>query len=178
MRVDDPLWDVRLDNYRYNDYYFFMVDSVEMKTRARRGTASRQEAFINILRTADALESRLAATLKDSGLSPTQYNVLRILRGAQPEGLACREIGERMITRDPDITRLIDRLERVGFVSRSRELKDRRVVIVKITSTGLRVLKALDSVISAFHDEVLGHMSEKELSELTSLLEASRSRAA
>lgn len=83
------------------------------------------EAFVNIQRMADALMQGVAAALKPMGLSPTQYNVLRILRGAEPNGLACREIADRMITRDPDITRLLDRLEDRALVARSRDRADR-----------------------------------------------------
>ena len=82
------------------------------------------EAFVNIQRTADALMQGLATALKPTGLSPTQYNVLRILRGAEPDGLACREIADRMITRDPDITRLLDRMENHGWITRQRQQED------------------------------------------------------
>jgi DNA-binding MarR family transcriptional regulator len=87
-----------------------------------------QEAVLNVLRTADVLLQRITAVLKPFKLSPSQYNVLRILRGAGPEGLACREIGERMITSDPEITRLLDRLEARGLLTRTRDQKDRRVI--------------------------------------------------
>jgi DNA-binding MarR family transcriptional regulator len=99
-----------------------------------------QEAVLNVLRTADVLQQRLAAALKPFKLSHSQYNVLRILRGAGPKGLACREISERMITRDPDITRLLDRLEARGLLTRTRAQKDRRVVTARITSEGQRLL--------------------------------------
>ena len=95
-----------------------------------------QEAFLNIQRTADALMRGLEELLKPSGLTQTQYNVLRILRGAKPDGLLCRELSERMVTRDPDITRLLDRLERRGLISRLRDRKDRRALTVRITAAG------------------------------------------
>src|SRR3954467_10234095 len=100
-----------------------------------------QEVFLNVLRTADVLTYRLEAFLKPFGLSPTQYNVLRILRGAGDEGLACGRIAERMITRDPDITRLLDRLEKRNLIRRARQTDDRRVVKGFITAEGSALLK-------------------------------------
>lgn len=132
------------------------------------------EAFVNIQRTADALMQGLAATLKPAGLSPTQYNVLRILRGAGPEGLACREIGERMITRDPDVTRLLDRLEERGLVARSRGAEDRRVIFTRITEVGLEILARLDAPIAALHARQLRHLGPERLRTLIGLLEAAR----
>src|SRR6266853_5071401 len=90
-------------------------------------TSREAEAYLSLLRTADALQTRVEAKLKEFGLTGTQYNALRILRGAGPEGLPCSEIGERMITHDPDITRLLNRLEDRGFVGRSRAKHDRRI---------------------------------------------------
>ena len=136
------------------------------------------EAFVNIQRTADALMQGVAAALKPMGLSPTQYNVLRILRGADPDGLACREIADRMITRDPDITRLLDRLEDRGMVARSREREDRRVITTRITGKGLRLLKDLDGPIEALHMEQMGHLGSRKLRSLINLLEAARIKAA
>src|ERR1035438_5192727 len=107
-------------------------------------TSREQEAYLSLLRTADALQAQVEARLKEFGLTGTQYNALRILRGAGPEGLPCREIGERMITRDPDITRLLNRLEDRGFVERTRARHDRRVIYGKITAAGLKLLRDLD----------------------------------
>ena len=134
------------------------------------------EAFVNLLRTADALMQGVAATLKPSGLSPAQYNVLRVLRGAGPDGLACREIGERMITKDPDITRLLDRLEERDLISRSRDRADRRVITTRITDKGLRMLKELDKPIEELHVKQLGHLGEQRLRSLVDLLEVARAR--
>src|SRR5713226_6186305 len=103
-------------------------------------TSLEEEAFVALMRTADQLAWRGAEMLKQHGLSPTQYNALRILRGAGAKGLACSEIGERMINRDPDITRLVDRLERRGLVQRSRDKRDRRVITTRITGAGLELL--------------------------------------
>src|SRR5918992_748846 len=107
-----------------------------------------EEAFLNLQRTGDALLHGLEAALKPVGLSPSQYNVLRILRGAEAEGLACREVAERMVTRDPDITRLLDRLEARGLVIRARDREDRRVITVRITPEGLRLLQELDAPVA------------------------------
>src|SRR5580698_1466799 len=89
-----------------------------------------EDAFLDLLRTTEMLSRPLALVLKTEDLSPTQYNVLRILRGA-PDGLTCGEVSNRMITRDPDITRLLDRLEKRHLVSRCRETKDRRMVLTR-----------------------------------------------
>jgi DNA-binding MarR family transcriptional regulator len=132
------------------------------------------EAFVNLLRTADVLMQGVAATLKPAGLSPAQYNVLRILRGAGPDGLACREIGERMITKDPDITRLLDRLAERELISRSRDRADRRIITTRVTEKGLRILKDLDKPIEELHVRQLGHLGERRLRSLVGLLEAAR----
>jgi DNA-binding MarR family transcriptional regulator len=129
-----------------------------------------------VLRTADALMQGIAAVLKPLKLSHSQYNVLRILRGAEPEGLACREISERMITHDPDITRLLDRLEARGLVARTRDQKDRRVVMAHITADGLGVLAQLDEPIAEVDRRQLEHLGERRLRLLIELLEACRER--
>ncbi len=120
------------------------------------------------------LSRGLIAVLKAEDLSATQYNVLRILRGA-PEGLPCGEIASRMITRDPDITRLLDRLEKRGLISRSRETKDRRMVMARITPHGLKLLGRLDEPVQETHRKQLGHLGRDRLRALTELL---HSRAA
>src|SRR6202165_4101141 len=107
-------------------------------------TSREQEAYLALLRTADALQTQVEARLKEFGLTGTQYNALRILRGAGAEGLPCSEIGERMITRDPDITRLLDRLQKRGLVERSRGKQDRRVIYGKITPAGSKLLREMD----------------------------------
>ena len=137
-----------------------------------------QAAVLNLARTWDVLAAEIDETLKPSGLSRTQYNVLRILRGADQagEGLACGEIAERMITRDPDITRLLDRLEKRKLVSRCREKNDRRVVCVRITEAGLKLLAPLDDVVLAAHRTQLGHVGEDKLKQLIELLELARER--
>jgi DNA-binding MarR family transcriptional regulator len=125
------------------------------------------------MRTTDMLSRGLIQVLKVEDLSATQYNVLRILRGS-PEGLACGEIGSRMITRDPDITRLLDRLEKRALISRRRETTDRRTVIAQITSEGLKLLARLDEPVQEGHRKQLGHLGRERLKALTELLYAAR----
>lgn len=132
------------------------------------------EAFLELLRTADVLGQGLVATLKPYGLSLNQYNVLRILRGAGPGGLPCGQIAERMLTRDPDMTRLLDRLEGRGLVGRCRGQDDRRVVLTRITGQGMKVLADLDEPVRKRHEEQLGHLSAAKLRTLIELLEAAR----
>ena len=133
-----------------------------------------QEAFLAIQRTADELQSRAAEVLKPFGISPTQFNVLRILRGAESKGYKCGEIGDRMVKRDPDITRLLDRMERSGLISRSRDVRDRRVVVTRITQKGLDLLRKLDRPIDDFGRELLGHVGERRLKVLVKLLDQAR----
>ena len=140
----------------------------------RRGAAGAEEAaFLDLLRTTDMLSRALVRVLKTEGLSSTQYNVLRILRGAG-EKIPCGEIARRMITRDPDITRLLDRLEQRRLISRGRESKDRRMVMARITGDGLKVLARLDGPIEATHRRQLGHLGKERLRALTNLLGAAR----
>lgn len=136
-----------------------------------------EELFLNILRSSDLLQRRIGEVLKASELSSTQYNVLRILRGAGSEGLACGEISNRMVTRDPDITRLLDRLEKRGLVARSREKEDRRVVTARITQAGLDLLKKLDEPVIQMHRAQLGHLETKQQETLIRLLEIGREKA-
>jgi DNA-binding MarR family transcriptional regulator len=112
--------------------------------------------------------------LKPYDLTPTQFNVLRILRGAGREGLNCREISERMLTFDPDVTRLLDRLESRGLVGRSREARDRRVITVRITEGGQRLIGELDQKVLQLHRQQLGHLGERKLKTLINLLEQAR----
>jgi DNA-binding MarR family transcriptional regulator len=130
-------------------------------------------AYLDLLRTTDMLSRNLAYLIKSEELSPNQYNVLRILRGA-PEGLPCGEIGNRMITRDPDITRLLDRLEKRSLISRCRETKDRRVVFARITPEALELLERLDGPMQDAHRKQLGHLGRERLQSLAELLEACR----
>jgi len=148
---------------------------VPPERKARRGGCPEEAAFLDLLRTTDMLSRPLAQVLKTEDLSATQYNVLRILRGA-PEGLACGEVANRMLTRDPDITRLLDRLEKRGLTSRCREAKDRRTVLTRITPEGLALLARLDGPVQEAHRKQLGHLGGDRLRALAELLSACRSR--
>jgi DNA-binding MarR family transcriptional regulator len=141
-----------------------------LKQLTKRRPGSREEAaFVDLWRTCDLLSRGFAPLLKSEDISATQYNVLRILRGS-PEGLPCGEIGSRMITRDPDVTRLLDRMEKCGLISRSRDTKDRRTVIGKITPEGLKLLARMDEPIQDIHRKQLGHMGRNRFWALTELL--------
>ena len=151
------------------------IDLRPMKAHTHKTKPTLEETvFLDLLRTSDVLSRRIDYVLKNADLSSNQYNVLRILRGA-PEGLPCGEIGNRMITRDPDITRLLDRLEKRGLVSRCRETKDRRMVLTRITSAGLKLLAELDEPVQQAHRKQLGHLGKERLKELSELLQQSRS---
>lgn len=135
------------------------------------------EVYLNIQRTADALLWKATELLKPYDLTPTQYNVLRILRGAGQDGLICREIGERMVSRDPDVTKLLDRLETRELITRERDHKDRRVIIARVTDAGLKLLDELDPHVVENGRELLGHLGTKRLETLIELLEAAREKA-
>ncbi len=150
-----------------------MAAAESTKTRTRRQGCPEEAAYLELVRTTEALTRPLVLVLKAEDLSATQYNVLRILRGA-PEGLTCGEIGNRMITRDPDITRLLDRLEKRNLIARSRENKDRRVVLTRITTEGLGTLERLDKPVREAHRAQLGRLGRERLASLTELLIACR----
>ena len=133
-----------------------------------------QEALLNIRRTSGYVEHVTQQILKKQGLTDSQYNVLRILRGAGPDGLRCTEIGERMITPDPDVTRLIGRLQRQRLVARHRDTRDRRVVHIRISSAGNAILEELDPVVEASGKAMLGHLTQDKLAALIDLLEEAR----
>ena len=146
--------------------------------QAKPFSSLEEEALLSLQRTADQLQWHASELLKPYGISPTQYNALRILRGAKDEGRSCGEIAERMINRDPDITRLIDRLGRRGLVQRAREEKDRRVVIARITPAGLELLKGLDRPVEQLTRKILGHLGNQRLTTLIKLLEMARKQVA
>ncbi|MGH9498062.1 MAG: MarR family winged helix-turn-helix transcriptional regulator [Terriglobales bacterium] len=152
-----------------------MKRSLEPDRSKHRVGSPEESAFLDLMRTTDTLSRGLVRILKAEDLSATQYNVLRILRGS-PEGLACGEVACRMITRDPDVTRLLDRLEKRGLVARCRETKDRRTVMVRITPEGLKVLARLDGPVQAGHRQQLGHLGQERLRALAGLLQAARSQ--
>src|SRR5712691_1941661 len=145
--------------------------------QAKPFSSLEEEALLSLQRTADQLQWHASELLKPYGISPTQYNALRILRGAREQGRSCSEIAERMINRDPDITRLIDRLERRGLVVRSREGRDRRVITTRITPAGLELLESLDGPIEDFNRKLLGPLGEQRLRTLIQLLDAAREQS-
>lgn len=132
--------------------------------------------FISLQKTADSLGLEAEQLLKPHGLTGTQYNVLRILRGAEPEGLPCSAIGERMISHDPDMTRLLDRMEKRGLITRARQTTDRRVIKTRITSEGLALLKSLDQLVRELHKRQFHHIPSARLKTLAGLLEEVRAR--
>jgi DNA-binding MarR family transcriptional regulator len=147
---------------------------LEKEIRQGRPLSLEEQVFLNLVRTADLLGRHEARVLRSRGLSGPQYNVLRILRGARPDGLRCSEVAARMVTRDPDVTRLFDRMERVGLISRSRGLEDRRVISARITPKGLAIIGGLDEPLRELLSRQLGHMSKSDLRRLNDLLERMR----
>jgi DNA-binding MarR family transcriptional regulator len=137
-----------------------------------------QEAHVSVLRTAEVLARAVSEALRPYGITPTQYNVLRILRGGPPQGLPCSDIGGRMITHEPDVTRMLDRLQKLGLAERERDQADRRVVLTRITAVGRALLARLDAPILALHERQLGHLDADTLREVVRLLAAMREGAA
>lgn len=135
-----------------------------------------EEALLSIARTAALLEHATAQALKPFGITPTQYNVLRILRGAGPGGLCRHAVGERLVRRVPDVTRLLDRMEETGLIARTRGDADRRYVTTCITKKGLDLLTKTDKEICDIHHEQLGHVDKRSLRTLIELLAKVRAR--
>ena len=133
-----------------------------------------EEAFLALQRTANLLLQALGRSLKGHDLTPAQYNTLRILRGAGPDALTCGEIGERLVSPGPDVTRLLDRLEQRGLVTRLRDAEDRRVVRARITEKGLELLSHLDGPVEQALAKLLGPLGEERLRTLSALLEEAR----
>ncbi len=144
-----------------------------VSTAPKSPTCPEEAVFVDLVRTADLLSRAPAQLLKSHDLSPNQYNVLRILRGA-PDGLLCGEIACRMISRDPDITRLVDRLEKRDLIGRCREDPDRRKVLVRIAPAGLALLGQLHHSVCETHRRQLGHLTPNQLQQLSRLLVAAR----
>ncbi|MEO8562106.1 MAG: MarR family transcriptional regulator [bacterium] len=136
--------------------------------------STHEEAVLNVIRTSATLTDALDLVLKPHGISPTQYNVLRILRGAEPDGLCRNEVRDRMLTRMPDMTRLLDRMEEAGLVTRSREGGDRRMVLTRITKQGRKLVDELDAPVTKVHKSRLGHLTEHQLRSLSDLLTLAR----
>lgn len=133
-----------------------------------------EEATLNVVRTAEVIQSRMADFLKDYELSPVQYNVLRILRGAGASGATCSQIGERLLNRDPDITRLLDRMETRGWIVRERSSTDRRVVVTRLTDAGLALVDRIDQPLRAMSKATLGKFGRDGLAALIAGLERMR----
>lgn len=133
-----------------------------------------EEALLNLMRTADCLQRAFQRVSREWGVTSTQYNVLRILRGSHPQGLTCSAIGDRMITAEPDITRLLARLKSQKLIRQRRDRHDRRIVWTQISETGLDLLNQMAPTIQKEPRKLLGHLSEAELVEFTRLLELAR----
>jgi len=139
----------------------------DARNRARR-------AFLAAVRTTDWLTRSSAELLKSHSLTGAQFNVLRILRGAGPRGLPCGDVANRLITREPDVTRLLDRLEKRGLIERARSEADRRVVVTRITRDGMALLAQLDGPVDDLHLRQFEALSDAEIAELTRLLDLVR----
>ena len=137
-------------------------------------TSLQQEAMLNVVRTSATMSDAINEMLKPYGISMTQFNVLRILRGAEPAGLCRNELRDRMLTKMPDVTRLLDRMEEAGLVARSRDNEDRRHVSTKITTAGRQLVDSLDVPARQLHQRRLGHMTAEQLSSLIELLTLAR----
>jgi len=152
-----------------------MAESLKKALRQKRAFESLEQAtFLSIQRTASVWMQVLAHRLKPFGLTPTQYNVLRILRGAHPGSLTCGEVGERMVTAVPDVTRLIDRLVARRLAWKGRDEADRRIVRVEISGQGLELLAELDEKVLAWLEDLLAPLDQHELETLCGLSEKAR----
>lgn len=140
----------------------------------RKFSCPEEELNLNLQRSVGLLGKPVFGFLKSHGLSPAQYNILRILRGQADRRLPCRQIGLRMVTREPDVTRLLDRLEKDGLAERLRSDSDRRVVMISITAAGLRLLASLDEPMRQIHRDSLGHLTRTEIRDLNRLLVKAR----
>ncbi|MCC5875057.1 MAG: MarR family transcriptional regulator [Candidatus Sumerlaeia bacterium] len=133
-----------------------------------------EEALIALLRTADHLNLVLERMMKDHGITPTQYNVMRILRGSLPGGLPCSEIGKRLVNHVPDVTRLLDRIERAGWATRERTTEDRRLVIIRLTPEGKAKVDAMEEPVNETQRGIMGCLNDDEISVLIDMLDRIR----
>lgn len=140
-------------------------------------TSPQQEAFLNIARTQAVLIDAFEKLLQPHGISLTQYNVLRVLRGAEPEGLCRNEVRDRLLTRMPDVTRLLDRMEEAGLITRERDSEDRRQVVTRLTRQGRQLVDKLDAPVAEEHQRRLGHLTQAQLRTLVDLLTLVRHKA-
>jgi DNA-binding MarR family transcriptional regulator len=158
-----------LDNICLNDYRIPV--SSRPRSAVRQALPLEDQTFIALQRAADSTGQQAEQLVKANGLTGAQYNVLRILRGAEPEGLGCSGIGDRMISHDPDMTRLLDRMEKRGLITRKRQQDDRRVVKTRITPEGLSVLRKLDQPVRDLHKRQFRQMSAAQLKTLIDTLD-------
>ncbi|HEX6373769.1 MAG TPA: MarR family transcriptional regulator [Longimicrobium sp.] len=155
-----------------------MAGRIQAELKQTRPIGSlEEEAYLNVQRTSNTLSQGIADLLRSHDLTPAQYNVLRILRGAGEEGLTASDIAGRMISRDPDVTRLVDRLEKRGLVDRWRCSHDRRVVWTRLSPAGRALIDPLDAPLDALHRRLLSHMPPEKLQTLIALLEEARDGA-
>lgn len=157
-----------------------MIQSNDTKATGKKGAQSpfgttesaAREIYLLLQHVAGAFEQELSLVLRPAGITPAQYHVLRVLRAAGAGGLACSAVAERSVSGDPDVTRLLDRLEKHGWVSRAREASDRRVVMARITHQGLRLLDKLDEPVDALHAKQFGALPARELAAVRRMLRA------
>ena len=154
-----------------------MTPDLQEDIRQRKPfTSLEQEAQLTVVRTASLLVDAFEQVLRPYGLTATQYNVLRILRGAEPEGLCRNELRDRMLTRMPDVTRLLDRMEDAKLVARARDSEDRRLVSTRITAKGLRLLEEVQDSVTAEHMRRFHHLGRSQLKTLIELLNTVREK--
>ena len=155
-------------------YALVVASKLAAEIRQSRPFALPEEALLNLVRTHEFLLQRQTEFFKQYQLTPTQYNILRILRGAGEAGITCSACSERMVAADPDITRLLDRLEGRELIRRERGSQDRRVVISRITAQGLTLLEAIDKPLAKFVRALMGRVGPEKLAELIEILESLR----
>jgi len=164
-----------LDDIRYNNDNGLVSGKLAGEIRQTKAFESlEEEALLNLARTHEYIQQRTSEFFKQFSLTGTQYNILRILRGAGPDGLSCSEASERMVTADPDITRLLDRLESRNLIARERSREDRRVVMSRITPDGLELLQTIDKPLKQLIKRTIGHLPKDRLEHLIETLESIR----
>jgi DNA-binding MarR family transcriptional regulator len=164
-----------LDNYCLADYYEDMAVAQSRPVRpSRRFDSLEQEVFLNLWRTYDRLRAFEDALFERFDLTPQQYNALRVLRSVHPTKLNTLELAARLVSRAPDITRLLDKLEQRGLIERDRPAENRRIVRVGITEAGVGLLEAMREPILECHARQLGHLTQLQLRELVTLLRSAR----
>ncbi|WMT57184.1 MarR family transcriptional regulator [Truepera radiovictrix] len=154
----------------------FSADIRNAIKQAKPFASLEHELYLTLQRLAGELGAELGELFRAAGLSGPQYNILRILRGAGAAGLPCSEVAERLVTKAPDVTRLLDRMEKRGWVTRCRHAGDRRVVTARITAAGLSLLAALDAPVAALHEAQFAHLTPEQRGGLLELLRAARAR--